>query len=91
MRDMTQGKPLRMIFSFAVSLLAANLMTAIYSLVDSMMVGRLVASEGIGAIGATSSIVATVSTFGSGIVSGCGIMLGRYWGAGRCSSRSHSP
>ena len=36
MRDMTQGKPLRIIFSFAVSLLAANLMTALYSLVDSI-------------------------------------------------------
>ena len=90
MRDMTQGKPLRIIFSFAVSLLAANLMTALYSLVDSMMVGRLVASEGIGAIGATSSIVATVSTFGSGIVSGCGIMLGRYWGAGQKDRLRHT-
>ena len=90
MHDMTQGKPLRVIFSFAVSLLAANLMAAVYSLVDSVMVGRLVASEGIGAIGATASIVSTVSTFGGGIVSGCGIVLGRYWGAGQKDRLRHT-
>ena len=83
MRDMTQGKPLRIIFSFAVSLLAANLMTAIYSLVDSMMVGRLVASEGIGAIGATGNIIGVANSLGGGIISGFGITLGRYWGAGQ--------
>lgn len=83
MRDMTQGKPLRIIFSFAVSLLAANLMTAIYSLVDSMMVGRLVASAGIGAIGATGNIIGVANSLGGGIISGFGITLGRYWGAGQ--------
>ena len=83
MRDMTQGKPLRIIFSFSVSLLAANLMTAIYSLVDSMMVGRLVASAGIGAIGATGNIIGVANSLGGGIISGFGITLGRYWGAGQ--------
>ena len=83
MRDLTRGKPLGLIVTFAVSLLAANLMSQIYSLVDSVMVGRLVAPEGIGAISATEGIVGVANSLGGGIVSGFGIALGRYWGAGQ--------
>lgn len=83
MRDLTQGKPLRLISAFAVSLLAANLMSQIYNLVDSMMVGTLVAPEGIGAIGSTSSITGMASSLGGGVISGFGIVIGRHWGAGQ--------
>ena len=83
MRDLTRGRPLGLIAAFAVSLLAANLMSQIYSLVDSVMVGRLVAPEGIGAIGATGNIISVANTLGGGIISGFGITLGRYWGAGQ--------
>lgn len=83
MRDLTRGKPLGLIATFAVSLLAANLMSQIYSLVDSVMVGRLVAPEGIGAIDATGNIIGVASSLGGGIISGFGITLGRYWGAGQ--------
>ena len=83
MRDLTRGRPLGLIAAFAVSLLAANLMSQIYSLVDSVMVGRLVAPEGIGAIGATGNIIGVANSLGGGLISGFGITLGRYWGAGQ--------
>ena len=89
MKDLTHGSPLKLIAGFAVSLLAANLMSQVYSLVDSMMVGRLVSTDAIGAISASSQIIGLVNSLTGGLISGCGIVLGRCFGGGDHSRLRH--
>lgn len=81
MKDLTKGTPLKLIIGFAVSLLAANMLGQLYAFVDSIMVGRLVSSNAIGAISATNPLIGVVTTLNGGIANGFGIVLGRYFGA----------
>lgn len=89
MKDLTHGSPIRLIAGFAISLLAANLMSQIYSLADSMMVGRLVSPDAIGAISASSEILGLVNSLTGGLIGGCGIVLGRYFGGGNRAALRH--
>ena len=43
--NMTEGRPLRLLFVFAVPLLIGNLFQQAYNLVDSMIVGRLLGAN----------------------------------------------
>ena len=54
--NMTEGRPLRLLFVFAVPLLIGNLFQQAYNLVDSMIVGRLLGANALAAVGATGSI-----------------------------------
>ena len=54
--NMTEGKPLRLLFVFAVPLLIGNLFQQAYNLADSMIVGRLLGANALAAVGATGSI-----------------------------------
>ena len=50
--DMTAGKPIRLILRFAVPVMAGNLLQQVYSLADTLIIGR---AEGVAALAAVSS------------------------------------
>ncbi|MBQ7321275.1 MAG: MATE family efflux transporter [Clostridia bacterium] len=80
-RDMTSGKPLRLILSFAIPLLLGNLFQQIYNMADTAIVGRFMGKEALAAVGATGSISNLVIGFTAGIAAGFGIVLAAYFGA----------
>ena len=43
--DMTQGRPLNVIFSFALPLLMGNLFNQLYNVVDTAIVGRALGAD----------------------------------------------
>ena len=51
-RDMTRGRPLGLIVRFALPIMAGNALQQIYSLVDSLVIGR---AEGVTALAAVSA------------------------------------
>ncbi|MCL2811762.1 MAG: MATE family efflux transporter, partial [Clostridia bacterium] len=51
--DMTQGRPAGLLVRFAVPLLLCSMLQAFYSLVDSLVVGRLLGVDAFAAIGAS--------------------------------------
>lgn len=51
-RDMTQGSPTRLILGFCLPIIAGNLFQQFYSLVDTLVIGRI---EGVAALAAVSS------------------------------------
>ena len=51
-RDMTQGSPTRLILGFCLPIVAGNLFQQFYSLVDTLVIGRI---EGVTALAAVSS------------------------------------
>jgi len=78
---MTEGRPLRLLFVFAVPLLIGNLFQQAYNLVDSMIVGRLLGANALAAVGATGSISFLFFSVCNGISSGGGIVTAQYYGA----------
>lgn len=48
--DMTQGRPLNVIFSFALPLLMGNLFNQLYNVVDTAIVGRALGADALAAV-----------------------------------------
>ena len=53
-RDMTRGNPTKLILSFCLPIIAGNLFQQFYSLVDTLVIGRV---EGVTALAAVSAAV----------------------------------
>lgn len=52
-KDLTVGNPLRLISSFAASMMIGNIFQQLYTVVDSIIIGKKIGSLGIAAIGGT--------------------------------------
>ena len=55
-KDMTSGSTMKLILGFAVPLLMGMLFQQVYSLVDTIIVGRFLGVSALAAVGATGSI-----------------------------------
>ena len=62
-KDMTEGKPGRLILEFAIPLLLGNLFQQFYSLVDTAIVGKFLGVDQLAAVGSTGSINFLISGF----------------------------
>ena len=51
MKNMTEGKPSSMILSFALSLMAGNIFQQLYTVVDTMVVGKVLGVSALAALG----------------------------------------
>lgn len=80
--DMTRGKPLRLLVSFSIPMLIGNLFQQVYNMADSMIVGKLVSADALGAIGTTGSITFLFFAICNGISSGGGIITSQAFGHG---------
>ncbi|MBQ8655408.1 MAG: MATE family efflux transporter [Clostridia bacterium] len=81
-RDMTQGSPLKLILFFALPIIAGNLFQQLYSLVDTLVVGRV---EGVAALAAVSSagwLDWMVLSLAIGLAQGFAIEIAQRFGAG---------
>ena len=52
-KDMTTGKPLPLIISFALPLMVGNIFQQLYTVVDTMVVGKSLGVDALAALGAT--------------------------------------
>ena len=70
-KDMTEGKPGRLILEFAIPLLMGNLFQQFYSLVDTAIVGKFLGVDQLAAVGSTGSINFLIIGFCMGICDLC--------------------
>ena len=80
-KDLTQGKPARVLLRFALPLIGGNLFQLFYTLADSVIVGRTLGADALAAVGSTSIIIYLVLCFIQGFTGGFGICLGQRFGA----------
>ena len=80
-RDLTEGKPLKLILSFAAPLLFGVLFQQFYSFVDTAIVGRYLGAEKLAAVGATGSVNFLVIGLCLGFCSGFSIPIAQAFGA----------
>ena len=81
MRNLTIGKPLKLIILFTIPLLIGNLFQQLYSFMDALIVGRTIGKAALAAVGATSSIVFLIIGFAQGTTAGLSILTAQAYGA----------
>lgn len=81
MKTMTEGRPLKLILSFALPLLWGNLFQQMYNIVDAAIVGRYLGANALASVGASSSIQFLVLGFCTGACCGFGIPVAQSFGA----------
>ena len=82
-QDMTVGKPLNNLASFAIPLLIGNLAQQMYNTVDAVIVGRYVGDSALAAVGTSGPVLNLLFLLFMGISTGAGILVSQYFGAHR--------
>ncbi len=80
-KDLTTGKPMRLILSFGLPILLGTLFQQLYNLVDTAIVGKILGGAALAAVGSTGSINFLVVGFSTGICSGFAIPVAQQFGA----------
>ena len=80
-KDMTTGRPLPLIVSFALPLMAGNIFQQLYTVVDTMVVGKALGVDALAALGATDWLYWMWLGMIQGATQGFGILMAREFGA----------
>lgn len=80
-KNLTEGSPARVILMFTLPLIAGNVFQQMYSVVDTLLVGRFLGVESLAAVGCTGSLMFLVIGFINGSTTGLSIRTGQYFGA----------
>lgn len=79
--DLTQGAPLKQIVRFAIPLIFGMVLQQLYSVVDSVIVGKILGSDALAAVGTTGSVNFFVLGFCSGLCNGFAVLIAQQFGA----------
>ena len=80
-KDMTAGAPLPLIISFALPLMVGNIFQQLYTVVDTMVVGKALGVDALAALGATDWLYWMLLGMIQGVTQGFGILMSREFGA----------
>ena len=81
-RDMTRGNPTKLILSFCLPIIAGNLFQQFYSLVDTLVIGRVEGVTALAAVSAAGWLDWTVLGLAMGMAQGFSIQIAQSFGAG---------
>lgn len=82
--SLTKGRVLPTLLRFSLPFLLANVLQALYSAADLMIVGRFAASQGVSAVATGSQVMQTVTSLFIGLCTGSTVLAGQWYGAGDC-------
>ncbi len=80
--DMTKGNPLKLIIAFSIPLFIGNLFQQLYSIIDTLIVGRTINVKALAAVGATGAISFLIIGFVIGFTAGFAVVTAQFFGAG---------
>ncbi len=81
MKNLTVGKPIKLILTFAIPLLIGQLFQLFYSLVDTRIVGSTLGDVSLAAVGATTTLSDMLISMLNGFINGSAIIVATYFGA----------
>lgn len=82
-KNMTEGKPSSLIFAFALPLMVGNVFQQLYTVVDTMVVGKALGVGALAALGAADWLNWMMLGIIQGFTQGFGILMAQEFGAGR--------
>lgn len=80
-KDMTRGNPRQMIISFAIPLMLGNVFQQMYTVMDSVIVGRGIGVEALAALGTSDWLNFTAIGGITGIAQGFSVLIAQRFGA----------
>lgn len=80
-KNMTQGSPGKLIFAFAIPLMAGNVFQQLYTVVDTMVVGKFLGVHALAALGAAEWLNWMMLGIIQGFTQGFGIQMAQDFGA----------
>ncbi|MBQ0027164.1 MAG: MATE family efflux transporter [Lachnospiraceae bacterium] len=81
-KDLTEGRPIVLLFRFAIPLVMGNLFQQLYNIIDAMIVGKTLGINALSAVGASASVNFLILGFCIGTCVGLAIPVAREFGAG---------
>ncbi len=82
-KQMTEGRPAALIFTFALPLMIGNVFQQLYTVVDTMVVGKALGVHALAALGAADWINWMMLSMIQGLTQGFGILMAQHFGANR--------
>nr|AGS53125.1 multi antimicrobial extrusion protein [uncultured bacterium contig00040] len=79
--DMTDDKPVRLMVRFALPLLFVNVLSMLFTVIDSAVLGRILGVNAFAAVGATASPHWLIFSFMLGIMQGFGVLFAQRFGS----------
>ena len=81
MTDLTSGNVAKQILKFALPMLLGSLFQQLYSIVDTIIVGKYLGKEALASVGASFPIIFTIIALVIGLGSGASVVISQYYGA----------
>lgn len=88
--DMTKGSPLKIFILFSIPLLIGNIFQQLYSMVDTIIVGKCIGVEALAAVGATGAMSFLIIGFLIGLTGGFAVIAAQRYGAKDMDGLRHS-
>nr|WP_317358246.1 MATE family efflux transporter [uncultured Tyzzerella sp.] len=79
--DMTVGSPTKLVIKFIIPLLIGNIFQQLYSMVDTIIVGKYVGTQALAGVGSTGAINFFILGFAMGMTSGFAVPIAQGFGA----------
>lgn len=79
--DMTTGNPAKKILLFSLPIFLGNVFQQIYSMSDTIVVGRFLGKEALAAVGASSALIVFIYAILIGLCMGSGVLFAELHGA----------
>lgn len=79
--DMTEGKPSKILFKFAIPMLISVIFQQLYNIADSVVVGQFVGADALAAVGASYPITMIFMAVATGSNIGCSVVISQLFGA----------
>lgn len=89
-KDMTVGKPSKMIIDFTLPIFAGNIFQQFYSMADTIIVGKFVGNEALAAVGACGTLMFLILGFLLGMTAGFTVVTSQHYGAGNMKAMRQS-
>lgn len=81
-KDMTSGKPTKIILDFTLPIFIGNVFQQFYNMADTVIVGKFVGTKALAAVGSTGTIMFLIIGFVLGMTTGFTVLTAQRFGAG---------
>ena len=89
-RDMTTGKPAKILLNFTIPIFIGNVFQQFYSMADTVIVGKFVGNTALAAVGACGTLTFLILGFLMGMTAGFTVVTAQHYGAGNHKSMRRS-
>ena len=79
--SMTAGNPVKPLILFTIPMVVGNLFQQFYNIIDSIVVGNVVGSDALAAVGASTSVTMLFVMIAVGTGIGCSVVISQLYGA----------